>query len=325
MNGSLEITDGGQDAPVRGSFVLFSTLAVIIITILLSLILGYLNSVSTVKHCLMLYLYKEFIQTFLLISWTWLFTTITCFVSGNGITIETSNAKLLSYCWFGLALHFLLNLNFMGLLRFYTVKEKVLDPLLPWGYDDITFFKRFRWGSIIFASCVLALFHGTNVYPKIYYNLIGDYRYLFDLPLGTSISSSLVFLLIITYVISTIGTKIYQPNTGEFVAVRFPEKLYGLSMIVILIITFMVLCGVVVNVFTDGNIWIAHLLQGIILGICAPIYIILTTTQLKIYIHKAIKKYESDLINLVEKKYSQAPKLNLFKRSSQIQPNDIPE
>ena len=76
---------------VTGKFVLFSILSLLISTIVLALIVGYLNSVSIVKSCILLYLYKDVVTILLLINWIWSAAVVTCYASGNGISIDTSN------------------------------------------------------------------------------------------------------------------------------------------------------------------------------------------------------------------------------------------
>ena len=116
---------------VNGNFVVIALLVLIMTTIFLSLILGYLGSVSTVKHCLMLYLYREVVQTFLIMNWIWAIAVVICKVNGNGRTLDTSSAKVIAYIWDGVSLHLLMTFNLMAFLKLYMTKENVLDPSMP--------------------------------------------------------------------------------------------------------------------------------------------------------------------------------------------------
>ena len=314
------LTDANKDSKnvvVDRNFMVLTAFLVISVTLLLSLILGYLHSVSTVKHCLMLYLYLEFVRTFLSIFWIWFIIVINCFVTGNGMTIDPSSAKFLSYCWHGVVLHFLFTLNLMGLLKFYMTKEMVLDPSMPWNDDDLTLFKKLRIGSYLASASLLTAMYTTLGHPKIYYGLVGDYRPIWEFPTGTLISFGIVIFLITTYAIISIGTTFYQKKEGEHIGRRFPDKLNCLSKMAILF-GFIVYFGVMINIFKDGYLWIVQTLIASTLGILTRI--ILSTLQLKTYVRKVINRSTSEMIDFLHQKYAQIPSLSLFKFSSQIQP-----
>ena len=312
-------TDANKDLKTvvvdRNSMVLTAFL-VISVTILLSLILGYLHSVSTVKHCLMLYLYLEFVRTFLSIFWIWFIIVINCFVTGNGMTIDPSSAKFLSYCWHGAVLHLLFILNLMGVLKFYMTKEMVLDPSMPWNDDDLTLFKKLRIGSYLASASLLTAMYTTLGHPKIYYGLVGDYRPIWEFPTGTLISLGIVLFLITTYALISIGTIFYQKK-DEHIGGRFPDKLNCLSKLAILL-GFIVYFSVMMNIFKDGYLWIVQTLIASTLGILTRI--ILSTPQLKTYVQKVINRSTSEIIDFLHQTYAQIPSPSLFNFSSQIQP-----
>ena len=162
--------------------------------------------------------------------------------------------------------------------------------------------------------------YATGGNPQIYYYLIGDDSSFAALPTGTSICFGLVVLLIITFSIATIVTKFYQKNQGEHIHMRFPDKLNYLSKMVVSIGGFVMVCGVLMNLLHDGNIWIFHMLLGIKLGILTPLYIIIRTTQVKTYVQKIIKQSTSNTFIIIRQKYSRVSNIDLLKVPSQIHP-----
>ena len=305
---------------VNGNFALFSVLLQVIITILISLILGYLDSVSMVKHCLVFHLYRELLQAFLIQGWMWTITVLNCLVNGNGITIDKLTAKIFAYLWYGINLHLLLVLNLMALLKFFIAKEKVLDPSLPWDDDDLTFLRKFRAGSFLLANIFLVTLFVSEGYPKIYYDLIGDGRHISELPAGTSMSASLLLILIISYAITSMATHLSNSNQGEYIATRFPHRLNCFSKMILSIAGVMSLFGVFMNFNKGGNVWMANLLMGIILGLLLPTYIILNTAQMKTYLENVIIKVKSETGSFLSQIREQVTNFNMFKPSNQIEP-----
>ena len=315
-----EVIEDNSDVPVSENLVLATMLSVSTTTILLYLILSYLNSVSTVKHCLMLYLYQDLVRTFLMQCWLWAVTVIICFTNGNGIRVDEITAKIVSHCFYILNLHLLLTMNVMGFLKLYMAKEMVLDPSLPWGYDDLTIVKGLRLVGFLFANLFLATMYATGAHYKIYYNLIGDNRSLVVLPIGTSIGSGFIVFLLTICTISNIGAKLYQPKHVDSITMGVPEKMNYLTKMFIFIGVFIMMFGTFMNLVTGRNIWIFHFSLGVILGIMTPVGIILRTTQLKTYIQKNFIKSKSNITIIFRQKYVQVSSLNIFNRSSQIHP-----
>ena len=309
-----------RNVVVSCNFALFSVLLQFIITLLISLILGYLDSVSMVKHCLMFHLYRELLQAFLIQGWMWTITVLTCLVNGNGISIDTFTAKIVSYSWYGINLYLLLIVNLMAFLKFYIAKEKVLDPSLPWDDDDLTFLRKFRVGSFLLANIFLVTLFATKEYPKIYYVLIGDDRYILELPTGTIISAYLLFLLVITYTITSMATKLSKLNQTEYVATRFPHQLTCLSKMFLSIIGVMILFGVFMNFLKGGNFWMAHLLLGITMGLMLPTYVILSTARMKTYLKNVFIKVKSELDSFLRQIVERVTNVYMFKPSNPIEP-----
>ena len=121
---------------VTNVFVTFSTLSLITSSILLSLVLGYLSSIELVRRGLLLYIYKDIITIFICIQWIWCVLVLTCYFTGNGTTLDTTIAKIMSYGFTFFLLQFLLSLNILGLFKLQMTKEMILDPQLPWEQED---------------------------------------------------------------------------------------------------------------------------------------------------------------------------------------------
>ena len=306
---------------VSDYFVIISVLIQITITVLQGLLLGYLGSLSTVKHCLMLYLYRELVRITLILSWIWTLTVIICLVNGNGITVDTFTAKFTSYCFYGLNLHGLLCLDLIGIIKLYTTKEKVVDPSMPWDDDDQGFFKKLRLGCLLFTSFLLTTMYLTDAHPKLYYILTGDNRSLLELPKATSISSGILVLLIAIYALTRIATVFYKTNEDDYSGNRFHAKLNSVFSLVVCIGSLIIFVGVFMNLLNDGSIWIVHLLMSIVMGVLPPVYIIVCTSQFKTYVQKIIARSTYECISFLLRKYAQLFSYpNVLKSSSRIQP-----
>ena len=129
-----------------------------------------------------------------------------------------------------------------------------------------------------------------------------------------------MFLLVVTYTITCIATKLSKSNQGEYATTRFPRQLNCISKMFLSIASGVLLFGVFMNSFKGGNFWIAMFVTRIILGLLLPTYIILNTEQLKTYLKKIILKVESETHVFLLQISERVTNLIMFKSSNQIQP-----
>ena len=311
-----------KDAHVTGLFVLISILCLIIATICLSLILGYLHGVSTVKECVLLYLYRDVVTLVLLLNWWWSATVVTVYARGNGITLDTYEAKVISYCGVSLCLLFLLAMNFMAALRFYMKKEMILDPKMPWGDDDdFGAATKIRLASIVLVFFFVSTMYASEAYPKAFYIFVGDDKDNSEVRTGSLIFLGVLVSLMITYAIASIATKFYQQADNLGISRKFPRRLNLLTCAIVLVFAIMMIFGLSMGVFENGRVWIKLQLIQILIGILTPAFIILTATPLKSYLHKNLTKSAAFLTDLFYDNVGLTISLgNCRQRSSQIEP-----
>ena len=305
-------------------FIIFSILILITSTILISLILGYLNSVSIVKRCLLLYLYRDVLTILLFIQWLSFASVVTGYLNGNGITMDTSTAKDFAYCSTFLSLILLLTLNVMSALKLYMMKEMILDPPTPWhdeDNNDLDAIAKIRFTGILFDVFVVGSMYVFEAYPKVYYILIGDDRSLSALPIGASITEGFHLILFITYIITTIGTRIYQKTENSRVVSILPRQLHNLPLMFLITIAAMFFCAGYMNMFANGHLWIMVQLMLTVTGVLSPAWIISTTIPLRSYVQKTIGNATTSFMDMLHDYVpSNTCIRNCKQDSSQIEP-----
>ena len=114
----------------------FATLMIVGSTIQLKMILGYLKDLSIVKYGFMAKLYYELITVFLSIQWVQFSIVMALMYENNDkLILQPFTAKLLCYSTTFLSFLLLLGLNGVSVLKLYLLKQKVIDPPLPWNND----------------------------------------------------------------------------------------------------------------------------------------------------------------------------------------------
>ena len=199
-----------QNGIITPRFFVGWTVMTVFSTVMVSLILEYLNNTSPVKECILLYLCKDVCKIFLLFVWILYFAVLDCLIVGNGTYLGIVSAKLFTFTWIFLSLYLLLILNIIGAIKLYVMKELKLDPPMPWNQDEYVVSKKIRLTCMLLSFLFVTTLFTAAGYPKIYFNLIGDKRPFSQLPILTSINSGIITTLLISYMIMLIGVKVYQ-------------------------------------------------------------------------------------------------------------------
>ena len=269
---------------VTKTFLTSSILILILATLLLSLILGYFYSVPIVKQSLVLYLHRDISKLTLLLNGSASMSIVTCYAYGNGVTITPTTAKVVAYFLSNLVLYLLLAFNAQGFLHLYSMKEMVLDPTLPGMDDDRVAIKMMRFISIVFVTFLTSLLFAYEGYPKPYYSMTGDTKLISELPIGTVAFTMLLFVLIVTYIITSLAAVFYTQRSIYFGdSTTIPRGLRHLSLLFIFFLGLGV-SAIMFNSISDGDIWIVLLIYQILFGVLSPITLILTSSQLKDYV-----------------------------------------
>ena len=279
---------------------LFSVICIIMTSLILLSILGYLNNVPVAKQCLLLYLYKDVVKLTFLIQWDSFIYLILYYTKENDMKIEPTTAKILIY--FGLMLMYqnMITLIVIGAIKFAMKRDILLDPLMPWddgSNNDANSIMMIRLAIIPFTLWLAIMIIYDN-HPKLYYVAYGDARASsngakFHI-VNRTIWGVLITILVLTSVINLYQSH-FKNSTGSGTSTRkLPNMsfLIGIKMIILFICFFgMVFIGI------EDRMWLIVQCCQVLIGIVLPTYTILVTPPLRSYVKKKIGKVVEDLIN----------------------------
>ena len=212
---------------------------------------------------------------------------ITCKAVGNAINVALDPwpyANIIAYTWCASTLLLISTLNAIGFLTFYMMKEKVLDPIMPWNDedgDDHRAMAKIRCTNILFTAGFVVVTSICKVYPKTYYHLIGDQRSFSELPIGTKMISLVQLILFLTYTVSLIGTTIYRPR-------RMSRRSKLLPHFIALLLAGFAFFSVSNVTTRQGYLWGVMQFLVTIGGVFVPTYMILTTEHLRAYVKRNV-------------------------------------
>ena len=198
------------DNKVTRRFVAISVCCLAGATFMSAIILRYLCNVPLAKHSILLFLYKDIAISSLVICYINSLSLIDCFVNGNGDSLTTSHAIVISYCFVQLCLYLLCKLNVIILMKIYALKENVLDPSMPWEIDDEMLIKIWRASYFVIMNVFMMANYLCNNYPTLYYVLIADPRKVSMHPVESKLFPLLFLFLCISNIIFGIISKIYK-------------------------------------------------------------------------------------------------------------------
>jgi hypothetical protein len=114
--------------------------------------------------------------------------------------------------------------------------------------------------------------------------MTGDTKLISELPIGTVAFTMLLFVLIVTYIITSLAAVFYTQRSIYFGdSTTIPRGLRHLSLLFIFFLGLGV-SAIMFNSISDGDIWIVLLIYQILFGVLSPITLILTSSQLKDYV-----------------------------------------
>ena len=285
------------------------------------LIHEYLNNLSPVKECILMYLCQDVCKIFILLVWILYFAALHCLVVSDGTYLGPGSAKLFSFLWMFMSHYLLLILNSIGAIKLYVTKELKLDPPMPWNQDEYVVFKRVKLISMLLSFAFVSSLFGTEGYPMMYFKLIGDKRSFSQLPTMTSINSGVILALLFSYLLMLLASKFYKTRLDMATQPRFfSEKAQSWFLVVACLLGVGICAGFVLNMYGGGNIWIALFLYQLKTTVFTPIFIIYFTPELKTYVKCTIRKNMECIADFVNCNCSKILGVIWTKRSSQIQP-----
>ena len=315
----IEDSENTTNHSIGIPFILASLLTLLFSTILLSLIWSYLNNLSITKSCLLLYLYKDAVATTLLASYIWIIIIFSCYFNSEGFMSNLVQATILSMVLISVELELILILNLVSIIKLYTMKEKVIDPPMPWGEGDDKVSNKIRVMNVVSITFFVSTMHAEGFYPKAFYYFIGDHTPLLELSNGPKIFEGVLGVLFIIPTITIILTIFYHQTEEQVQATRREGKVYSLVVIFI----FIMVAGVIYGAFSDklGHFLIFGQCLLTVANAITPFIVILSSPPLKLFVQKVASDFTSSFVGRMDHLIRQISTLvNVNQRSNQIVP-----
>jgi hypothetical protein len=288
---------------VAGPYVFFAILGFIISTTLIILIFSYLNNVSLVKECVLVYLYKDVVIMFILSNCYRLITIIIPYSHPSGLGISPTIARAISFAPILLLVLLLLFINTINVVKCYILKSKVLDPPMPWGDDDVLGINTLRLAYSIFTIVLGSVMYVLGLHPKVplYYVLVEHHLTEPHFPEHSYILAGLCVALCITSTITGVVAKVYEEANkqllGEIIAQQINYSLVIFPTILVMLLILTVYLVDVFEVFTFMNLLEIMYVVVSLLYIIAPTFVFYKVHPVRSHAVKLLKnKWEDAFI-----------------------------
>ena len=283
-----------------GNFLAFSSLCLLISTLLLAMIWKYFNNVPITIQCTLSSLYQDIAAIVIGTNWVWYGIVFASYLKGQDIFLAPSQAKVASFMIMTLEFELMLVLNAISAIWLYTIKEAVLDPPLPWGLDEKESLITIRCTCITFGTGLATLLYLAGFYPKIYYILSGDLRAVTELPSGTHIFTGFLGLLSIVPILSAIISFGYKRKFHQ----EMSKKKNGIFALLILAFVTALVMGRSFSLFSTpsgrGDFLIIGQLLVVASSVGVPGMLILKKTVLRAYVGRQIQGFASHAKSFIE-------------------------
>ena len=270
-------------------------IACAISVVFLVMIYSYLHNMNSVKECILVHLYKDFV-TIMIISRIWLVmkgivAIFTISELQHQAIMSQLTAKILSFSFIALANFTLMILNIIGALRLYMTKTMVLDPPMPWGIDDefgIKIIRLIAGGISIGYPLMLFPF---EIYPKVYYDFLNQTH-----PRTSSCYVIPCIVQLLVFLTSMLVEKFHQKKGLQEISPNIPKQVNYFVLVIILMYTF-ILFEVSVQLLNPNTRWTVIQTLATFLSVTTPLAVILKSEKLSTYSTKFVKeKYEDAFI-----------------------------
>ena len=286
---------------VAGSYLFFAILTFLISSTLIILLFSYLNNVSLVKECVLVYLYKDVVIMFMLSNCIRLITVIVWYSNRSGLEIGTTKVKFITIVRTLLVALILLLINTINVLKCYILKSKVLDPPMPWGDDDFLGIKIIRMAYGIFATGFVSVAYALGVYPKLFTELILVQHHATEqhLPEHHHSLTGFFVVLCITGTITGVVAKLYETANKRLLESIIAQQInYSLLIFPIILNVLIWLTVYLVDFFkvlTLINLWQIIYVVSSLLYIIVPAFLFYTVPQVRSHAIKFLKNKWEDV------------------------------
>ena len=256
------------------------------------LALSYLNSLSLVKECLLVYLYKDILS--MMLSWR---TFLAIEVMIDFWKVEGTSKTEALMISFGLqfgAMYSILILIFISIYNLYTAKTNKIDPTINWlGKDESSAITRIRCGCSLSVIGFLAISFGLGLYPPILYAMIPHHSSGSALLISTILYRGTMILLLLVCGIINVVRKIHGSTYETQI-----DRVLTMSikyMSIVTVVLFVTLTIAEACQFSDKRTsWEIYQIAMSPIDILAPYIIIFRSDQLKTYSIRFLKnKYNN--------------------------------
>ena len=292
---------------VTGTHVVFEIISFIISTIILIIILAYLNNgVSVAKECIILYLYRDVVIIWMLLNSLWLIRMVLCYFTTRGLGIGELLAIVISFCTIVLRLSFQLIMNVIIIIKFYIAKKVMLDPPMPWADDESSGMKGIRLGCAVFCIFFTSTTYSLGYYPKFYYFFtLGPNSSLPIFRNEISIYSALFLLMTITYLLFFLAEQYYRSKNNQIAGTIIHRQMDRFVWMILLFVGIIYLLRITefFSIFFYFKFTTRlDLYQGAtsVMFLVVPVLFIVNARELKYYATRILKEgfYEAFLLNI---------------------------
>ena len=266
-----------------------------------TLTLSYMNSVPTAKKCLLLYLYKDTISSFLWMRFIWMIKQLVS--DGNIEGLSTTLALVISFILLSGTWYMALMLISISIYKLYMAKTKAIDPKIPFlDEDEEVAIRKIRVALFLVVLVFLSTTFALGEYPSSFYDLKPDNVQKENMLISNIIyRGTLCFLLLVSGII-TMVLKCYEATTELQMDKIIPKAIKYLANFFPAILTlFTVGSLIVASVLPFPNIHIIRKIVSIMLSIViivGPFLMIFKSDQLKAHSLRFLKDTFDDLFFL---------------------------
>ena len=279
-------------------YVIFSSLFLAIGSVLTITILSYLRNISLAKQCVLLFLYKDVLVTWMFLIYLWQIRVLFCYYHGNGFGIDFLPDKMISFVMYCFILLLLFMINLISAIRFYMMKTKMLDPPMPWGEDEISGIRKIRASCVFLAAAITTTLHCFGLFPRLHFAFTGNDGLVFSK--AALIYPGLLISLLMTCTFLLIASWFYQSaGSSNIVDSIIPRQMIYFVWFCITFLSLTLLMGLS-DVFGLFIRWKINQVIASVTEVIIPCLILFGSDQLKCYATKTFKSMyeEAFLLNI---------------------------
>ena len=265
------------------------------------LILSYMNNVPMAKKCLLLYLYKDAISSFLLMRSIWMIKVL--LEEWNVVGTNKALALTVSFVLWMATLYMAVIMIFISIYKLYMAKTKTIDPKVPFlEEDEVLAIRKIRIWLFILIFGFLAATFAMGWYPSSFYALKPDEMQKRDLLISNTVYRGTVICLLLVSGSTTIAMKYYKTSTELQMDQVIPKAIKYMATFFPAMFTIFTLTALIISeVFPFPNINTFRKIYSIIISIIVivgPFLMIYKSKQLKTFSTRFLKDAFDDVFML---------------------------